>query len=228
MAGRRIQPFRFMPRSVVDALDGGQVAPGGMSAATNLIFDVSNPFTLSCRPAALSTYNFSGLNTPGAVSVAYQVGDICYGMIDTAAVPGYEQPFAYNVATNTLVTVSGTQNSTTLPTTASTSGAWTPPTMSLVGVNLYVTHPGFVGGGSAFFGWFDTTNPAAPVWHAGNTTTNPLPSVPTAVTQFNLRAWFACKNVVFFTDTLSTTISAASQSVTVGDSEPITALAQQP
>lgn len=228
MAGRNLTPFRFNPRGVVDALDGGQVPPGGMTAATNLIFDPANPFTLQCRPAAIKNSVFAGIAGAGVVSVAYVVGDIAYGMIASSSVLGYDKPFAYNLATNTLVTVSGTQNNTTLPLTPATSGTWSPPTMALVGVLLYVTHPGFIGGASAYFGWFDTTNPAAPVWHAGNTTTNALPSVPTGVSQFNNRAWFVVKNAVYFTDALTTTITGADQILVVGDSINITALAPQP
>lgn len=228
MAGRNIVPFRFNPRSVVDALDGGQIPEGGLTAATNLIFDPSNPFTFECRPAALETYNFAGIPGAGVVSVSYVVGDICYGMIESSVDAGYDQPFAYNLSTNTLVTVGGTQTSATLPLTPSVSGTWNPPTMALVGPLLYVTHPGFVGGASAFFGWFDTSNPAAPVWYAGNTTTNLLPYVPIAVGQFNNRAWFAVRNAVYFTDALTTTITNATQILIVGDSINITALAPQP
>jgi hypothetical protein len=228
MAGRNTQPFQFKPRSVVDALDGGSIAPGGLAAATNLIFDPSNPFCLECRPAAIKTYSFSGISGAGVVSVSYVVGDICYGMISSSLLATYDQPFAYNLATNSLVTVSGTQDEGTLPFTPTTTGKWNPPTMALVGVLLYVTHPGFVGGDDAFFGWFDTTDPTAPVWHAGNTTTNLLPTVPTCVSGFNNRAWFACGNALNFTDTLTTNISDATHVLTIGDSEPITALAQQP
>lgn len=228
MAGRNTAPYRFNPRGVVDALDGGQIPPGGLSSARDLIFDPSNPFTFECRPATLKTYAFAGIAGAGAVSVSYVVGDICYGMIASSATATYDQPFAYNLATNTLVTVSGTQNNTTLPLTPTTSGTWTPPTMALVGVLLYVTHPGFVGGASAFFGWFDTTNPAAPVWHAGNTTTNALPAVPKAVAQFNNRAWFTVGSAIYFTDALTTTISDATHVLTIGDSIAITAVASQP
>lgn len=228
MANRKTRPFRFNTRSVVDALDGGQVPPGGCQVLTNLIFDPVNPFALQCRPAAIKQTNFTGITTPGFVSVAYVVGNICYGMIQSATTPGYDQPFAYNLNTNALVTVSGTQTAATLPLTQSSSTAWTPPTMALVGINLIVTHPGFTGGSNAFFGWFDTTNPAAPVWHAGNTTINLLPFVPTAVAQFNNRAWFVVKNSVEFTDTLALTISDATNVLTVGDSINITALASQP
>lgn len=228
MGGRNLRPYRFNPRGVVDALDGGQVAEGGLRAATDLIFDPANPFTLQCRPAAIKQSVFSGIAGANFVSVSYVVGDVCYGMIKSSIVAGYDTPFAYNLSTNALVTVSGTQNNTTLPLSQTTSGTWTPPTMALVGVLLYVTHPGFVGGGSAFFGWFDVTNPAAPVWHAGNTTTNALAGVPTAVGSFNNRAWFSYKNTVTFTDALTTTVTSATQILTIGDAFVITGLAQQP
>lgn len=227
MAGRNIRPYRFNPRGVVDALDGGQVSEGGCSALTNLIFDPANPFTMQCRPAATEESTFSGITGADFVSVAFVVGDIAYGMIKSSTVATYDQPFAYNLATNALVTVSGTQSSATLPLSQAATGTWTPPTMSLVGTLLYVTHPGFIGGSSAFFGWFDTSSPAAPSWNAGNTSGTPLPSVPTAVMQFNNRAWFALGNTLAFTDALTTAISDASHFLTITDSEPITALAQQ-
>ena len=228
MAGRNTQPFRFNPRGVVDALDGGQVAEGGLSAAKNLIFDPANPFTFECRPAAIKRSAFAGITGAGAVSVAYVVGDICYGMVKSDVDATYDQPFAYNLVTDAFVAVGGSQTSTTLPLTPATSGTWVPPTMSLVGPLLYVTHPGFVGGGSAFFGWFDTTNPAAPTWNAGNTTTNLLPAVPRAVGQFNNRAWFAVNNALYFTDALTTVITSATQILVIGDSIKIEALAPQP
>ncbi len=227
MAGRKTQPFKFNPRSVADALDGGQTNPGAMMTAINLIFDPANLFTLQCRPAAIKTFDFTGITGAGAVSVAFTVGDICYGMIKSDTVATYDQPFAYNLATNSLVTVSGTQSSSTLPLTQPTTGTWSPPTMDLVGVLLYVTHPGFVGGGSAFFGWFDTTNPAAPVWHAGNTTTTLLPHVPQAVAQFNNRAWFAVRDALYVTDALTTAISDATHIILIDGGE-ITGLITQP
>lgn len=66
---------------------------------------------------------------------------------------------------------------------------------------------------------------AAPTWYAGNTNTNPLPSVPTGVQQFNTRAYFACGNTVAVSDTLNgTQRSNASFELTLGDNQPITAL----
>ncbi len=228
MGGRKLQPFRFNPRSVVDALDGGQVAPGGMAAAKNLIFDPANPATLECRPAAIKKYNFSNLSNPNFVSVAYQVGDTCFGMIKSDDVPGYDYPFAYNVTSGNFRTIDGTIDDTTLPQSLSNSGTWTPPTMALVGVLLFVTHPGFPGDAGVYFGWFDITDPTSPIWNAGNTTTNPLIGVPTAVGSFNNRAWFSYLNTVTFTDALTTTVTNATQVITVGDAEIITGLAPQP
>ncbi len=228
MAGRNLRPYRFNPRGVCDALDGGTVPEGALLSAVNLIFDPANPFTFECRPAAIKQYDFVDIPDAAFVSVAYIVGDVAYGMIASSTTPGYDQPFAYNLATAAFVTVSGTQDATTLPLTQSSSGTWTPPVMSLVGVKLYVTHPGFVGGASAFFGWFDTTDPTAPVWNAGNTTGVALPSVPTGVAQFNNRAWFTVKNALYFTDALTINITSGTQILIVGDSIDITATAPQP
>lgn len=224
----RERNFRFAPRSVTDALDGGEVAPGGMSVAQDLIFDPSNPGCLECRPAAVETYDFSDITDAGVISASYVVGDIIYGMVESSLEPGYDQPFAYNLVTNMFVTTTGTQDATTLPQTQSTSGDWTPPTMAMVGILLYVTHPGFLGGIGPFFGWFDLTNPAAPVWHAGNVGTNPLVDVPTSVGQFFNRAYFSVGNAMVYTDTLTNNASAGTQVLTIGDGSPITAQAPVP
>jgi hypothetical protein len=121
MAGRNTIPYRFNPRGVVDALDGGQIPPGGLFAATNLVFDPANPFTFQCRPAAIETSDFAGFTTPGVVSVSYVVGDICYGMVASGLNPGKDQPFAYNLVTNAFVAVTGITGANT-PTTPLTSG----------------------------------------------------------------------------------------------------------
>ena len=230
--GSREQPARFNPRGVVDCLDGGQVSPGGLQALTDLIFDPSNPFTLECRPAAIKQYAFADLTAPGVVSVAYVVGNIAYGMIKSTLLSTYDQPFAYNLLTNVIVSMTGTMDESTLPLTVATTGNWTPATMALVGPILYITHPGFVGGDDAFFAWIDTTDPAAPVYYGGNTATNALPSVPTAVGSFNDSAWFACLNVAAFTDagnnTPTMTNSGGVQAVTIGDSIPITGFCPLP
>lgn len=224
MALRREMPFRFNPRGVVDATDGGAVPPGGLLALTNLIFDPANYFTFMCRPAALRTTSFGSFSSPGVVSIAYVVGDICYGLIASSLNSGKDQPFAYNLLTNAFVTVTGTISGATTPTTQSSSGNWEAPTAALVGVNLVITHPGF-SSGSNKFGWFDTTDPTTPVWHAGNTTVNLLPSVPTNVAQYNGRAVFSIGNAMYFTDSLTLAMTNATYIITIADSKPITALA---
>lgn len=221
-------PYRFNPRGVVDALDGGQSPPGGMRAATDLIFDPSNNFTFECRPGAVKKYNFSDIAGADFVSVAYQIGDICYGMIKSSVVAGYDVPFAYNIDTATFIPVSGTQDAATLPLSQSSSGTWIPPTMSITGIQLFVTHPGFTGGANAFFGWFDTTDPTNPVWNAGNTTGTLLNAPPSAVSQFNNRTWFVVNNAIYFTDALTINITNGDQILIIGDSINITAVAPQP
>lgn len=220
---RKERDFTFRPRSVVDALDGGEVPPGGMQSASNLIFDPDNPSCLECRPAAAAQSGFTGFSGAGVPVVAYQVGDISYGLMPTSRNSGHDEPFAYNVKTGTVLTVSGTISTATTPVTQSTSGDWVPPTMDMVGVLLYVTHPGFPGGVGAFFGWFDLTNPTSPVWHSGNTGGNPLTAVPTSVAHFFNRAWFAVGNAVVYTDTLANNVTNATQVVTIGDNSPVVA-----
>jgi hypothetical protein len=70
---------------------------------------------------------------------------------------------------------------------------------------------------------------AAPIWAAGNTNTNPLTAVATAVAQFNGRAYYAVANAVVFSDSLNPTqVTYASQALILGDSNPVTALSGLP
>lgn len=60
---------------------------------------------------------------------------------------------------------------------------------------------------------------SAPLWNAGNTNLNNLPSVPQWVKQFNNRAYYFCNNVGYFSDSLNPlNITNATQSLTFGDS----------
>lgn len=64
----------------------------------------------------------------------------------------------------------------------------------------------------------------SPSWNAGNTNTNPLPSVPICVSNFSDRAYFACKNVEYYTDVLNPlNIANATNSLTLGGNDPINA-----
>jgi hypothetical protein len=64
--------------------------------------------------------------------------------------------------------------------------------MEVIGVNIIVSHTGFSGTGTNFFGVINITNPSALTWISSNTATNPLPSVPVWVAQFNQRAFYFC------------------------------------
>ena len=119
---------------------------------------VPNPNTMDTwvpRPGSVLLTEFPGFTTPGFVSALFVIGDIAYGMIASGLHAGKDQPFAYNISTNTFETVSGITAANT-PTSPATSGDWVPPIMDVVGSKVVVTHPGFAGGALGFFfGWFD-------------------------------------------------------------------------
>lgn len=221
-------PIRMTARGLTDALDSTDKFVGSCIVLKNLLFDESNPEIMVPRPgvgAPLTT--FSSFNTPGAISVQITIGNRTYGMISSGRNAGKDEAFSYNLATGAFDVVAGITNGNS-PTTQSTTGAWTPPTMTAVGVYVLVTHPGFPGTG-IMFGYFDITNPAAPVWSAGDLATQPLPSVPTAVANYRNRAWFACGNDTPFTDVLDPlTRTNATQVLTIGDTADVMAFAGLP
>lgn len=223
----RVFPVRFTPRGLTDALDATDKFPGACTSLANMIFDQANPELIVSRPGVGSGItDFTGFNTPGVVSVHVTIANVTYGMIGTAQFAGKDEPFAYDHLTSSFLPITGVL-AANCPTTQATSGPWTPPTMSSVGVFVIVTHPGFPGGATKF-GWFDLTIPGAPAWTAGDTATNGLPSVPVAVANFNNRAYFACDNTTPYTDVLTLTRTNASQALTLGDSSDITALSGLP
>ena len=70
---------------------------------------------------------------------------------------------------------------------------------------------------------------AAPVWSAGNTNVNPLPAVPTWVSQFSGRAYYGVLNTEVFSDSLvPLNVSLATQVLTIGDNTPVTCSAGLP
>lgn len=224
MALRNATPIKCSPIGVTDVLDGTQAAQGSMLALTNLIHDPSSQGVMYCRPAAIKSTSFAGFTTPGFISEFIVIGTRAYGMIATGRNPGQDEPFVYDIAGGNFITVSGVTSANT-PTSPATTGTWTPPTMALVGTRLIVTHPGYTGVGGNMFGWFDLTNPAAPVWNAGNTATNALPVPPVAVYNFGNRAYYAVNNALYASDVLvPTTITNASQVLTIGDNVKVTAL----
>ncbi len=224
MAIRRAYPIRFTPRGIADAFDATDVFPGACQRLSNLVFDQGNPEIVVSRPGVgTALTSFGGFTSPTFVSVHIAIGNVIYGMVSTGRNPGQDEPFAYNVLTNTFTTITGVTAGNT-PASPATSGAWTPPTMAVISTKIIVTHPGFNGTGSNFFGVIDISNPAAPTWTAANTATNALPGVPTSVANFNNRAYYAVGNVLYYSDVLvPTTRTNATQSLTVGDTTAIVA-----
>ena len=234
---RNSKPINWRIAGVSDALDASMCFPGSMQALVNLIPDPSTRGVWACRPASTLLGNLVLTpNTGDTISVMKISGNILYGMVKqtTGALAGFDVPFAFNLTTNVQVAVTGTISTTTVPASQPTTGAWIPPQMDLIGVKMMVAHPGFGAGGN-FVGWFDITNPLAPVWNAGQLTggfiTFPVP--PIAVKQFFNRAYYIVNAVgapaVIFSDALNATnCTNANQILTFGDSTALTALGALP
>ena len=218
------RPVRFRPKGLSDAYDATEAFDGACRSLQNLVFDQSNPEIVSCRPGVVALTTFTGFTTPTFVPVFISIGSMIYGMVTTARNPGFDEPFAYNTLTNTFVTISGVTSSNT-PASLSTSGAWTPPSMTVVGTSILVAHVGFSGTGANFIGVINISIPSSPAWSSSNLATNALPSVPTVVANLNNRAYYACGNIAYFSDVLvPLTRTNASQSLTIGDPSPIIAM----
>lgn len=228
MAIRNSKPIPFTPRGLCDAFDATAKFSGACRSLANLIFDQGNPELILARPGAQQLYSLSVLGVSGAgfISIHAAIGTRIYGMVGSSRNAGKDEPFIIDTTTNTLVPITGI-TALNSPTSPPSTGDWTPPTMASLGGLIIFTHPGFTGG-AAFFGVLNITNPAVPTWTAQNTVTSPLAGVPTAVANFNNRAYFAVGNTLPYTDVLSLTRTAASQSLTVGDSAAIVALAGEP
>lgn len=219
-------PVRMTARGLSDAFDSTDAFPGACQSLENLVFSQGQPEIMVSRPGVEEISDFTGFSNPGIISVQATIAGVTYGMIASDLNAGKDEPFAYDHASASFLTITGVTNANT-PTTPASTGAWTPPTMASVGVYIIVTHPGFPGSGT-MFGYFDITNPAAPAWTAGDTGTNGLTAVPVAVANFNNRAYFAVGNKVEYTDVLSLTRTASSQALTLGDASAVLALSGLP
>ena len=234
---RESKPIAWRPSGVTDSLDGSMSVQGGMQALQNLIPDPSTRNVWVCRPASLQLIDFNALGgTFDSISVFKISGSVVYGMMrqTVGGLSGFDVPFAYNLLTNLQITVTGTQTTTTLPASQPITGAWIPPQMDLIGTKMMVAHPGFTGAGGNWIGWFDLTNPLAPVWNAGNISGAVTFSVaPIAVKQFSNRAYYIHNltnaPAVIMSDPLNATVvTNANQVLTMGDNTPLTALGALP
>lgn len=152
---RDSQPVTFLPVGLSDSVDQDQSFNGACNALQNFVFDRVNRRGITCRPGVgTAITSFPTFTTPGVISVEKVVGDRVYGLISSGRNSGKDEPFCYSISGSTFVTVAGIQSSN-VPTTQPTTGAWTPPTMDVVGSQIMVSHPGFTGGNK--FGGFDTS-----------------------------------------------------------------------
>lgn len=224
------KPLVWSPRGCSDTLDSSTAFSGAMGSLQNLIPDPSTKDLWQCRPAAISLNNFAGFNTPTFISCFQVIGTRVYGMVSTARNPGHDEPFVYDIPSNTFITVSGVTLGST-PTSPLQTGAWTPPSIALVGSKAVITHPGFTGAGGVFFGVIDITNPAAPAWSGTNTAPTALAAVPQWVSNFNGRAFFlvnpaGAQPAAYMSDSLApTVITNANQILTFDDNVPLTCAA---
>lgn len=226
---RKSQPLKWLPIGISDTLDATNTFSGAMAALTNLIQDQSTRGLWVCRPASIELADFTGFATPAFVSAMLVVGTRVYGMVASTRNAGKDEPFCYDVLTDAFVAISGVTNANT-PLSPAAVGAWTPPTMALIGTFIIVTHPGFAGSAN-FFGWIDVSVPATPAWNAGNTATNALAAIPVSVAQYGGRAWYAVNTAtiaaVVCSDVLvPLTVTNATQVVTLNDNIAVTALGQ--
>jgi hypothetical protein len=228
MAIRKGTPARFVAQGISDSLDGTDAFPGSCALLSNLIPDVTTKGIWVPRPAATLLTNFPGFTTPGFISAGYILGTRFYGLIASGRNAGHDEPFIYDIVAGSFATLTGVTALNT-PTSPVTTGAWEPPTMALVGTKLVVTHSGFNYASGQAFGWFETSDPTAVTWSAGNTTgALALPARPNAVAQFGGRAWFLVnpasgQPTAYFTDILLLNITSTTQALTFDDNKQLTA-----
>lgn len=170
----------------------------------------------------------------GAVTAAFELNGVVYGMVGSAQYPNFDVPFAFNINTRSFYPVAGVTPGN-IPVSPATTGDWTPPTMDIVSTLLVVTHPGFRGADGNFFGWFDLTYPFSPVWHAGNvtptaenTTNTVLLAPPTCCAQFKDRMYFAVGNALIPTDAGTLNLSNPGNVLLLGNATPITTMIGMP
>ena len=149
---RNGQPITWRPKGLTDAIDGTNSFPGAMWSLSNMLPDPTTDGVWVSRPPALSATTFASFTTPGFVSAILVIGVRAYGMIASGRNAGNDEPFCYDLLTNTFVTVSGITSANT-PVSPASTGDWTPPIMCQVGSRIIVTHPGF--NATTKFGWFD-------------------------------------------------------------------------
>jgi hypothetical protein len=235
-------PLVWSPKGASDTLDSSTSFPGAMSSLSNLIPDPTTKNLWQCRPAAVKLVDLSAsvggdfgpdfgpdFGHPNAsfISCWLNVGTRIYGMVATTRNPSRDEPFCYDVPTQSFIPITGATAANS-PISPPTFGNWNPPTMVLVGSKIVVVHPGFTGAAGSFFGIIDVLNPFALTWTATNTSPTPLIFPPQWVSNFNGRAYFLvnppnAQPAAYFSDEeLPTQITNANQVITFDDNTPLT------
>ncbi len=147
-------PTRFRPRSTSDSIDGDNSKTGACTSITNLLFDPSTPGLLACRPAVEQLNAFTGFNNPSVVSAGLQLSGVIYGLVTTSRFPGYDEPFAFDIASGDFLPITGVTASN-VPATQPTGGNWTPPQAVALTSTVVITDVGFDFEAGNAFGGFD-------------------------------------------------------------------------
>lgn len=173
MARRNARPLTLRPKGLSDAIDGTNAFKGAMQQLANLVPSASTAQVFVPRSAAVELTDFTGFSTPAGITALLVIGTRAYGMISSAAFSGKDQPFCYDIPTNSFIAISG-ETSGTLPATQSTTGDWQPPHMEMIANRIIVTHPGFPGTAGVFFGWIDVTGFSLTTLKGNTTSGSPI------------------------------------------------------
>ena len=193
---------------ILQGIQPGQIVTGaGIPAGTYVVSCVNGVFSLNTTGNVNSTTSITSVaNTTGVIPGMSVTGPAFLAGTYVTNVSGATVTInqaAITTATGTSINFSG-GGTITLSANARASAN---------NVSLTAT-------GGTFF---------APLWGAGNTNTNPLSQVPTAVAGFNGRAYFGLGPYLVYSDPLKPLqVSLASQALVIGDNTPITAIASVP
>jgi len=227
---RNAHPVPFIARGVADGFEQTNTFPGACRLMRNFIFDQANPNVAVARPGCTLLIDFGtepSFIDPTWLPVHITVGTRIYGMVSTSTFGAFDEPFCYDTLDNVFIPVTGA-GALNLPLTQATVGQWNPPTMAQVGPYILITHPGYDGTPGKFIGYIDVNIPLAPIYDCADTALTGFADVPTAVVNYNNRAYYAVNNAIEFSDVLlplQRTAGPPIQVLTFGDDTPISALA---
>jgi hypothetical protein len=193
----------------------------------NGVYVVNTSTVLPILAESMNTTG-TGIPLPDGTTIASFVSGIyggngTYTISTTAPIPIFPEPmitsgFGVPLPAGTSITsfISGTYGGTGVYGLSTTS-------------SNPITAEAMISAGSQFFGVIDMSNLKSPYWYATNIGGYGLPSVPDAVANYNNRAYFACGNQLPYSDSLvPTQRTNGTQSLTLGDTTPITALSGLP